>query len=500
MADSSCLDCLETNCPETNFFISLIDDTGIINIQVNRQLLAESCCYFKNMLIIYREHFVNSVEIYVRNSQAVKYVINELCYPSNLLELNNLEMRMILEIYLCKIYLGLDVDISQLYKSTIKPDEFPLVLDLVDQVGYSDDNIELICRNLPMDFDLSDFPLNLLEAMLEIARQSYTLIYSGDHNINTIDVFTNKSHSTVFDNKIDNVLYLKNNQQMAIFTNHVLQIYDIESRSIVANHPICYLERYYDVHYIQQCNKLCLGIVGNTMRLYNLDNFKIQMITFSKVLFGDGFGSYYGIKSCSNEKYFIMLIYETFYIWNSTTLEYIDEISFHKGLIHVFRSMILMNDTLVIITSTIFHMVNIKDMIMKRKNGGVKSNCITSQTYSGCLHYSLLLWISPTQFIGLLETHNIAIFDFPSCTISKTINFFDEIRENQVTSRGAVHIPNTTHIIFNCNNLIKIYDYETGEVIREICDKSRTLKIFLKPNFSDDFFTKLTYAIAERKN
>ena len=59
-------------------------------------------------------------------------------------------------------------------RSNIPPEGFEKLIDVIDLLGYTNNNIKIINKNLPKEYDLSKFPKKILNKLIIIAG------YQGD--------------------------------------------------------------------------------------------------------------------------------------------------------------------------------------------------------------------------------------------------------------------------------------------------------------------------------
>ncbi|AKI80613.1 hypothetical protein QJ850_gp086 [Acanthamoeba polyphaga mimivirus] len=150
----------------------LVDNNNSVEVIVNKDNLIKKCKYFDNLLNKYYSSCENKI-IIVPNSLVSKNIIE------NLFEIDstiNYEISYILELVKCYDFFGLEFDLKKFNIPKINHNEFEILLDIVDINGYNDDNIKLIVENLPQDYDLSIFPLELLQKMYEIASHHMIII------------------------------------------------------------------------------------------------------------------------------------------------------------------------------------------------------------------------------------------------------------------------------------------------------------------------------------
>lgn len=155
----------------------LADNDNSVEVIVNKNNLAGKCKYFDNLLNKYYYPCENKI-IIVPNSLISKNIIE------NLFEIDltiDYELTYILELVKCYDFFGFDFDLKKINMPKVNSDEFEILLDIVDINGYNDDNIKLVIENLPQDYDLSIFPLELLQKMYEIT--SFHMIIISCNNI-----------------------------------------------------------------------------------------------------------------------------------------------------------------------------------------------------------------------------------------------------------------------------------------------------------------------------
>jgi len=69
-----------------------------------------------------------------------------------------------------------------LYDIEVSQEDFELLLNVIDLIGYDENTIKLINENLPKEYDLTKFPKELLVEMLQLAKTHY-LVSGGNNNI-----------------------------------------------------------------------------------------------------------------------------------------------------------------------------------------------------------------------------------------------------------------------------------------------------------------------------
>jgi WD40 repeat protein len=90
------------------------------------------------------------------------------------------ETRHLLESIKCYNFLNLDCDLSLLDDICINEEDFELLLDVIDIIGYDNNAIKLINQHLPREYDLAKFPKELLSEMLE-SSPTFDIISGNSH-------------------------------------------------------------------------------------------------------------------------------------------------------------------------------------------------------------------------------------------------------------------------------------------------------------------------------
>lgn len=143
-----------------------------------------------------------------------------------------------LKYYICCDYFGLDCQLPTDIK--VSSDCFDNLLDLIEIIGYTDETIKILADNMPLDYDISTLPL-------ELVKELNNHIYSSD-----MVVMTNQN-KTMFDRVINidivnkdmkkikhiyqkeycrNLCYLSNINKIAFTVRNILIIYDLDKDEI----------------------------------------------------------------------------------------------------------------------------------------------------------------------------------------------------------------------------------------------------------------------------
>lgn len=134
-------------------------------MNVHKIILCAHCKYFKILLTSFKDKNSNKIEIKVPNSYIVHDIIMSF-YGQNTNSNNLPQWLFELEIARCRDFLGLPIQVPDV---PVPAKGFGLLMDVIELVGYNDDTIQKIYKNLPSDYDISKFPNELLERMLQIS-------------------------------------------------------------------------------------------------------------------------------------------------------------------------------------------------------------------------------------------------------------------------------------------------------------------------------------------
>jgi WD40 repeat protein len=95
----------------------------------------------------------------------------------------------LLETIKCRSFFGLDSDHMLPNDIEVSEEDFELLLDVIDLVGYNEKTIKIINKCLPKNYDLSKLPKELLDEMLYLT-QRYFLLTACDKEINIWNTIT----------------------------------------------------------------------------------------------------------------------------------------------------------------------------------------------------------------------------------------------------------------------------------------------------------------------
>lgn len=167
--------------------LTINDGVNKFVINVHKIILYSSCVYFEKSLTFGKNHS-NSIEILVPNAFVVYDIIMSF-YGQKINSGNYPEWKIYLESYRCRDFLGLDIDISDIRNIIIPEEGFELLLDIIESIGYNNETIRLLIKNLPEKYDLNKFPKELLSKIVKLSQNHYC-ITGKDNYFYVYDIIT----------------------------------------------------------------------------------------------------------------------------------------------------------------------------------------------------------------------------------------------------------------------------------------------------------------------
>lgn len=195
--------------------ITLTNGADKYIINVNKCILYVSSSYFEKMFSDFRESTQSNIEIKVDNIEAAKIVIESIygiSIPRNINWLLQIDIYKYFD-YFCIPH--------QLPDITINENHFDIFLDKIDCLGYSDDIVQCIINNLPLNYDISQFPIELLKSMYNLCQTNNIFFHTGE--IFFIQNLKNNNLTQIHSLKSDNYFvefeYIPDTGQIFIMEN-----------------------------------------------------------------------------------------------------------------------------------------------------------------------------------------------------------------------------------------------------------------------------------------
>lgn len=172
----------------TDLLLTLSDETTQLTINVHKNILASASVYFEKLLTQLSEKDKSQITIIVPNVHVAYDII--LSFYGQKINMPN--WKYILELCQCHDFFGLEINSQLLQDLEIPAEGFDLLLDVIELIGYNEDTIKIINKNLPDKYDLSFFPDELIKEMIKATNENYFIAGSSDHSIKIRKVPTGK--------------------------------------------------------------------------------------------------------------------------------------------------------------------------------------------------------------------------------------------------------------------------------------------------------------------
>lgn len=144
----------------TDFELTFDDGINQIIMKVHRHILYASSPYFRAMFTNFMDSNVKQKTMFVENAHIYHDIIVSF-YGQKINSANYPEYKHILESIKCRDFLQLEIDTKILSKLIVPENDFELLLDIADMIGYNEDIIKVISRNLSINYKIETFPREL---------------------------------------------------------------------------------------------------------------------------------------------------------------------------------------------------------------------------------------------------------------------------------------------------------------------------------------------------
>lgn len=304
----------QQNNTYTDLTLILSDETMKISVNVHKIILSIANTYFKKLFSTFKEKQQNEITITVSNAH-VAYDIIMSFYGQTTNTANLPKWYHALEMYKCRNFFGMEQDIRQLNNLVVPEEGFETLLDVIDLIGYNDNTIKMVNKNLPKKYGLTNFPTELLKKMITLTYMNRIIVGKFGEieiwDIETRELTHMQLEPTDF---VDSICTLPDNKIM-LCCRKTLKILDTMTYELVENRN--FLEH--------NIGSVCVSRDGKNVLYGNGCNINIRDITTGKLrkkLSGDGYVQ--SICHSTDEEYIVSGGNEVIVIWNAKTYEEIN--------------------------------------------------------------------------------------------------------------------------------------------------------------------------------
>ncbi len=170
----------------------LIDkNNGKKGLNLHKVILNTGSPFFEKMVDNFKEKNQSEIVLEVFNVDVFSDILKsfygiELDIPEN--------WKYQLANYICRQYLLLEYELPETLK--IPENEFEEFLDITQSLEYTDQVINLVAENLPIDFDLDKLSIDLIKE-IEKKYLDHKILALGNKSINIIDINNNKINTII---------------------------------------------------------------------------------------------------------------------------------------------------------------------------------------------------------------------------------------------------------------------------------------------------------------
>lgn len=166
--------------------LKLTNGVNELIMPVHKIILSINSSYFEKLLINCKEKNQNEITVHVPSIQAIHDIIMGFYGKP----VDTSTWRSKLEFIKCSDYLNMPYDASLINDIIVPVEGFDLLLDIIDLIGYTDETIKIINKNLPKSYDILKFPNELINELI-IMNTTYKIISgSADKTIKIWDALT----------------------------------------------------------------------------------------------------------------------------------------------------------------------------------------------------------------------------------------------------------------------------------------------------------------------
>ncbi|AKI79955.1 N-terminal divergent BTB domain-containing protein [Acanthamoeba polyphaga mimivirus] len=236
-------------------------------LNLHKIILDINCPYFETL---FSNNFIDSnrknLNLFVEDSYITRDIIYSFYdqtnrstnYPDWLYQLKKIK---------CQNFLCMKPDFDGLLNLVFNKNNFDELLNTIDSIGYNDKLVSLIFKNMPIDYDLAKFPVELLNRMLDVSG-FYIMYYDN----NRFSMYNQYCEFVIFDgiNDFDHdlnseIVYVPNSQEI-VYVSKEIVVFNIETQTsriadnVNPNFRIRCLTLYPDQEHIIYFNSICNAI------------------------------------------------------------------------------------------------------------------------------------------------------------------------------------------------------------------------------------------------
>jgi WD40 repeat protein len=258
----------------TDLTLVLTDGTNKLTDKFHKNILYASSPYFEKILSA--DDSMTHITAIVPNIY-VSYDIIMSFYKKKSNIKNLPEWHHVLELFRCNDFFGIkNDDLSILLNKNVPPEGFELLLDVVKVYGYNKLIAEIIVNSLPASYDVTKFPPELFNKMLEISTTYNIISGSDDQSIRIWNLATG-GLLRVLDEPAHILCSASNSKQIIIGYDHSIKILDIETEQSICtlidnfdeSRAHCYGIR--SVCYSPDNKQIAFGNDKNDIKIFHTD-------------------------------------------------------------------------------------------------------------------------------------------------------------------------------------------------------------------------------------
>lgn len=453
--------------PVRDLVIDLEDGINKLGFGTNRNIMSKSCQYFEKLLLWNKS---NRINILVPNAYVMRDII--MSFHNDYRQADEYsEWEYVLIAHQCYDFIGLKYD--KLYQIRIPIKKFDKLLDYIDTIGYDNKTIKLLLQNLPLDYDISQFPPELINEMYKLVTE-YKIITINEvgipmfynPKIKDSNNILNCSKGPVSGHKVNKIIYGSIKKYIAFTNNENICICSIETNKLL--HKIS--NNFYDgyvvcMKFMNNDTQLCI-IYSRTFRILDTitwtivyDRFKIGQ---KKPIIKNGH-----ISNCNNYLVYVDIDNEI-KIWDII----------NQKIIHTFKQKdvqaIEFSPNSKFLACVSDNIISIWDLNKNLREKTVLENKTSS-----------LCFTPDSKYLIITKHNQILVIEIQSLSIIRTFNcggnYIDII----------VYLHDNKLVFGSRDGLVRSCDIDTGEIITIWQDQYRIDDICIVHEYHQDLIDKI---------